>query len=124
MVAELAGSKTVVRNKKSSKGIPAACADCPLVTVLVCRKCKGSDKVIEFLAAHSRANVKTVRCQKVCEGPVAGLALQGRMEWFGRLKGPKQLEAMAALTNGGSKKKVPKTLRKRLSEDRSGCRPR
>jgi hypothetical protein len=47
------------------------------------------------------------------------------MEWFGRLKGPKQLEAMAALTNGGAgKKKVPKTLRKRLSEDRSGCRPR
>lgn len=122
MVAELAGSPTVVR-KKSSKGIPDACADCPLVTVLVCRKCKGSDKVVEFLAAHSRANVKTVRCQKVCEGPVAGLSLQGRMEWFGRLKGPKQLEAMAALTNGG-KKKVPKTLRKRLSEDRSGCRPR
>lgn len=122
MVAELAGSPTVVL-KKSSKGIPDACADCPLVTVLVCRKCKGSDKVVEFLAAHSRANVKTVRCQKVCEGPVAGLSLQGRMEWFGRLKGPKQLEAMAALTNGG-KKKVPKTLRKRLSEDRSGCRPR
>lgn len=99
-----------------------ACSDCPLVTVLVCRKCKGSDKVVDFLATQTRANVKTVRCQKVCEGPVAGLSIRGRLEWFGKMKGPKALSAMAALTSVSTPKKIPKTLRKRLAHERSGCR--
>jgi hypothetical protein len=103
-------------------GLPDACAGCPLVTVLVCRKCKGSDKVVDFLTTQTRANVKTVRCQKVCEGPVAGLSIRGRMEWFGKMKGPKALSAMAALAGVSTPKKIPKPLRKRLAHERSGCR--
>ena len=123
VASELAGSTTVLRDKQAVlAAVPDACAGCPLVTVLVCRKCKGSDKVVDFLKTHSKANVKTVRCQKVCEGPVAGLFIKGRMEWFGRLKGSKQLVAIAELTF--SPDKVPKTLRKRMSQDRSGCKAR
>lgn len=122
MATELAGSPTVVRQRPAPGADP--CAGCPLVTVMVCRKCKGSDKVVEFLTSQTRARVRTVRCQKVCKGPVAGLAIRGRMEWFGRLKGPKQLEALKRLVATGRPAKIPKTLRKRLSEDRSGCRPR
>ncbi len=120
----LADPTTVLDGKQVLAAIPDACASCPLVTVLVCRKCKGSDRVVDFLATHSRANVKTVRCQKVCEGPVAGLLVKGRMEWFGRLKGSKQLVAIASLAGTASPGKVPKGLRKRMSQDRSGCRPR
>lgn len=103
-------------------GLSDACADCPLVTVLVCRKCKGGDKVVDFLAKQTRASVKTVRCQKVCEGPVAGISIRGRMEWFGKMKGPKALNALAGLTKVSSPKKLPKTLRKRIDHDRSGRR--
>lgn len=119
---ELAGPKTAVRNKPPLAKVPDACADCPLVTVLVCRKCKGSEKVIDFLTSETRASIKTVRCQKVCEGPVAGISIRGKLEWFERMKGKKALTAMAALTNVSSPKKVPKQLRKRVCLERSGLR--
>lgn len=119
---ELAGSKPAMRSKPALAEVPDACAGCPLVTVLVCRKCKGSDKVVDYLSSQTRASVKTVRCQKVCEGPVAGIAIRGKMEWFGRMKGNKALTAMAALANVSSPKKVPKPLRKRVCVERSGLR--
>lgn len=122
MAIEPAGSQSTVR--EGSDPPADACAGCPLVTVMVCRKCKGSKRVVTFLATQTRATVRTVRCQKVCEGPVAGLSIGGRMEWFGRLKGPKQLRALERLVTVSSPAKIPKTLRKRLSEERSGRRPR
>jgi hypothetical protein len=118
---ELAGPKIVGRNKAIA-GLPDACAGCPLVTVMVCRKCKGSDKVVDFLSSETRASIKTVRCQKVCEGPVAGISIRGKMEWFGKMKGKKTLTAMAALANVSSPKKIPKQLRKRVCLERSGLR--
>jgi len=120
--SELAGPKGAVHTPARKAKDP--CEDCPLVTVWVCRKCKGSDTVVDFLTDETRASVKTVRCQKVCKGPVAGLAVRGRMEWFGRLKGPKQLDAMKRMVGASPAPKVPKRLRKRMSEERSGCRPR
>jgi hypothetical protein len=125
VASELAGSTKVAGGKlPAAKAVPAACAGCPLVTVFVCRKCKGHDKVADYLAAETRASIKTVRCQKVCKGPVAAISVGGRMEYFGRLKGAKSLAAMARLTNQRSPHKIPKRLRKRLSRERSGRRPR
>jgi hypothetical protein len=92
------------------------------MAVFVCRKCKGHECVVTFLAKHTAASVKTVRCQKVCKGPVAGVKLDGRWEWFGSLKRTNQLEAVAGLTEGAAS--VPKPLQKCRSRDRSGCPPR
>lgn len=125
MTNEPAGSPSIVFDRPVELvAVPDACAACPLVTVMVCRKCKNSDDVVDYLNSRTRATVQTVRCQKVCKGPVAGVLVRGRMEWFGKLKGEKQLAAMARLVGESSPAKVPKTLRKRMSRERSGCRPR
>jgi len=102
-----------------SKACPS---DCPLV--VVCRKCKGHEEVIAFLQRHTPATVRTARCQKVCEEPVAGLRVGGRMEWFEKLDGSKQLKAMAELLRQKPPSSLPKALRKRRSRERSGCLPR
>ena len=110
------GRKTLVL---PSEACPS---DCPLV--VVCRKCKGHEKLIGFLQRHTRAEVRTVRCQKVCEEPVAGLRVDGRMEYFEQLDGSKQLEAMAELLGQKPPTTLPKALKKRRSRERSGRPPR
>lgn len=120
VASELAGSKIAVANRSEAD----ACAGCPLVTVMVCRKCEGSDKVVDYLEKKTRAKVTTVRCQKVCKGPVAALVVRGRMEYFGKLKKTKRLQALGRLANVGSPKKVPKPLKKVQSKECSGRRVR
>lgn len=124
VASELAGSNKSLGGKPAGSATTDACAGCPLVTVLVCRKCDGHEKVAGYLAAETRASIKTVRCQKVCKGPVAAISVRGRMEYFGRLKSGKSLAAMARLANQSSPRKIPKPLRKRLCKQRSGSRPR
>jgi hypothetical protein len=110
-----AGRKALVQS-------PEGCVACPLV--LVCRKCEGSENVTKFLLKRTKASVRTVRCQKVCESPVAGLLVAGRMEWFERMDGAKPLKAMAELLLQKPPSKLPKPLKKRRSRKRSGCLPR
>ena len=93
-----------------------------MVTVFVCRKCKQHECIVRYLEKHTDACVKTARCQKVCDSPVAGLRVDGRWEWFGSLEKAKQLEALAALAEGEAS--IPKALRKCRSKDRSGSVPR
>jgi hypothetical protein len=52
--------------------------------VFVCKKCKKADYLVDILK-RSDANVALVACQKICAGPVAGIELSGRMEWFSRI---------------------------------------
>lgn len=99
-----------------------SCNECPLV--VVCRKCDDSAEVISFLQKHTKAAVRTVRCQKVCESPVAGLRVDGRMEWFERMDGSKALKSLAELLRQKPPKKLPKRLKRRRSKARSGCMPR
>lgn len=114
-------STTVYQNPRA--GVAASCADdCPLV--YLCRKCKHHDAVAGYLSEHTRAKIETVRCQKVCESPVAGLRIKGRMEWFERVDGPKALRALASLASGLEPYRLPKSLRKRRSKKRSGRPPR
>ncbi|HEX2053812.1 MAG TPA: hypothetical protein VHJ78_08830 [Actinomycetota bacterium] len=114
----------LVGSKSGAKVAKNACDSCPLATVFVCRKCDGSDRVVAFLAKNTRADIKTVRCQKVCKGPVAAVAIRGRMEYFGRLNKKKRLQALKRLVNTSARKKIPKPLRKTMSHERSGFRPR
>ena len=93
-----------------------------MVTVLVCRKCKRHECIVEYLQKRTDASVKTVRCQKVCDSAVAGLQVHGRWEWFGSVGKPKQLEALACLVDGETS--IPDSLKKCRSRDRSGCSPR
>jgi hypothetical protein len=48
------------------------------VTVAVCRKCKEHACLARILSDRSGVEVELVRCQKICHGPVAGLAVDGR----------------------------------------------
>ncbi|MGQ0678598.1 MAG: hypothetical protein ACT4OM_02885 [Actinomycetota bacterium] len=89
--------------------------------MLVCRKCAGHEEVVDFLRKKTRATVKTVRCQKVCASPVAGIKVDGRLEWFEKMDSTKRLKALACLTKPKPPAKIPKVLKKRRSKDRSGC---
>jgi hypothetical protein len=93
-----------------------------MVTVLVCRKCKQHECIVQYLQKQTGAGVRIVRCQKVCDSPVAGLRVDGRWEWFGPLEKAKQLEALGRLVDGETS--IPKPLKKCRSRDRSGCSPR
>lgn len=119
-----AGGTGALKEHPAISEIPGACNGCPLVTVMVCRKCEGHEEVIDFLRSRTPASVRTVRCQKVCKSPVAGLSIGGRMEWFGKLGSPKSLKALAWVAGSGTPGKLPKPLRNRRSKKRSGCRPR
>lgn len=107
------------RKSLSSKGCPQ---DCPLV--LVCRKCDHHEQVIDFLSTRTRAAVRTVRCQKVCEGPVAGIKVDGKMQWFGKMAKAKHLKAFALLAAQRPPSRVPAVLNGHRSRERSGCLPR
>ncbi|MCU1499437.1 MAG: hypothetical protein JWM47_3390 [Acidimicrobiales bacterium] len=86
----------------------------------VCRKCKGSTELAARLAeqlADRRARrggaevaVRMVRCQDVCKAPVAGLAVDGRLTWFRRVRGPKARAALAKLAVRGGTGPLPKRL--------------
>jgi len=58
--------------------------------VFVCKKCKRADCLVDILK-RSDANVTLVGCQKICPGPVAGIELSGRMEWFSRIETTKRM---------------------------------
>lgn len=70
------------------------------------------------------AEIVDVRCQSICVGPVAGLDVDGRLEWFERLRKPKtrrSLARLAARRGGGG---LPERLAKRRVAKRSGRRKR
>ena len=94
-------------------------------TVIVCRKCKGHDCVLQFLEEMTDAEVQVVRCQKVCDGALVGLHVNGQMEWFARVAKPKPLVAIAAVLAGrGDARRLRKPLAKRRVRKLSGRPPR
>jgi hypothetical protein len=92
--------------------------------VVVCRKCKGSRCLQEFLEDVAGLEVETVGCQKVCKGAVVGVEVHGRMEWFQRVNRPKAMVALARLAQRGGKGKLAKPLAQRCVPKRSGRPPR
>jgi hypothetical protein len=90
--------------------------------VFVCKKCKKADCLVDILK-RSNANVALVGCQKICAGPVAGIELSGRMEWFSRIDTAKRIAGLHMLIERKEKRPV-KPLEKRRVVKRSGRAPR
>ena len=94
-------------------------------TVVVCKKCKGHECVVDFLDEKTDARVTLVKCQKVCDGALVGLDVGGQMEWFCKVGRPKSLVAIAMLIDRPkSGKALPKPLAKRRVKKLAGRAPR
>ncbi|MET0628344.1 MAG: hypothetical protein ABW033_07800 [Acidimicrobiia bacterium] len=93
-------------------------------TVLVCRKCKHQDCLVDVLGAHANVSIQRVRCQKICDGPVVGLQVGGQMEWFERVRSLKEIAALVHLTRKKHSSAIPKPLRKRRVKSFAGRQPR
>lgn len=86
--------------------------------VFVCKKCK-RHQCVEDALRKADAKVVLVSCQKICSGPVAGLCVQGKMEWFDRLDTGKRLAGLRMLANHPQDRPV-KALKKRWIAKCSG----
>ena len=65
----------------------------------------------------SEANVQTVKCQKICDGPVAGVSVDGTLQWFEELDSRKRTDAFLSVVRTGE---VPAKLKKRCVAKRKG----
>ena len=85
--------------------------------------CRGSDCRKDHSKRLDRAPVELdgelveVRCQKLCDGPVVGVEVDGRLEWFERVRGAKAVHTFVDLVRGGRLRDV---LKKRRSKKRAG----
>ncbi len=82
-----------------------------------CRKA-GDAHASLWAAMDEAGQVQTVRCQKICSGPVAGVAIDGRLEWFERVRGRKSRQALVRLVRTGGP--LPDRLRSRRVPKRAG----
>jgi len=80
----------------------------------------GREDAFNALAAELEevAQVQPVRCQKVCCGPVVGCTVDGRLEWFARVRKPKTRKALRRLVESGGP--VPDRLTGRRVGKRAG----
>jgi hypothetical protein len=90
--------------------------------VFVCKKCKNAD-CLARMVKKSRSKLVMVGCQKICAGPVAGLSVSGRMEWFSRVDTPKRMAGLRMLAERRKKRPVAALENRRLHK-RSGRPPR
>jgi len=93
-------------------------------TIYVCSKCKHSKQLQCALGRGTDATLKLVGCQDVCQQPVAGTRVEGRLQWFGGLDKPKRQRALIDLVNDGGRGPVPEVLAKARSKKRAGKSPR
>ena len=62
-----------------------------------CRKAKGFAGLRASLGTH-----RQVRCQKICDGPVAGVEINGTLMWFDKLRNAKRWSAFVQAVRTGS----------------------
>lgn len=86
----------------------------------VCRKCEQHECLERVLSDRKGVEVELVRCQKICHGPVAGLEVDGRMEWFESVDGVKPIAALLRMTRRQPLDRIPKPLRRRRVRSRAG----
>lgn len=82
-----------------------------------CRKALRKNDRLTGAVAQLPVDVTRVGCQKICHGPVIGIEVGGKLEWFERMSSKKALGALAKLVG---KDTVGKPLRKRRNAERSG----
>ena len=82
-----------------------------------CRKEAGLPKLTELLGD---AGVKwvPVECQKVCKGPVVGLKVDQKLEWFAPLRGKSARRALRAFLEAGDRESLWKLRVKKRSGKR------
>lgn len=64
-----------------------------------CRK-KIAESGEALSALPKSARVVKVKCQKICRGPVFGLELDGRLEWFEQVATPKSVRGLTEAAGG------------------------
>jgi hypothetical protein len=90
-------------------------------TVFVCRgtSCRHHKAYDELRAAINEvADVADVRCQRVCDGPLVGAAIEGSLEWFCQMDSGKAQRQFIDLIAGTGQ--VRPGLKKRRVKKRSG----
>ncbi len=92
-----------------------------MALVYVCRgkDCSKRKRPLRTLleALEGRAQIAEVGCQKLCAGPVCGLKLDGRLEWFEEIDSARRREALIATLESGV---LNKGLKKRRAKGRAG----
>ena len=63
------------------------------------------------------ASIEEVGCQDICRGPVVGVTVKGRLEWFRRLDTKNSRKALAKLATRG---KLSQPLKKRRVKKLTG----
>ena len=58
----------------------------------------------ELRAVLEGFDVRPVRCQDICKGPVVGVERDGDLRWFKRIRGPKALTALVRWIAAGRRK--------------------
>jgi hypothetical protein len=66
-----------------------------------CRKRKKHGRAL-CDALQNHGDVIEVTCQKICKGPVFGLEVAGRLEWFSRLRTARSRRSAIALVRDGA----------------------
>lgn len=77
-----------------------------------CRKSKGFGDLCRAVG-----DAEAVACQKVCKGPVAGVVIDDRFEWFAKLRTGKLHQALVRAAETGE---IGKKLKARRVKKRSG----
>jgi hypothetical protein len=93
--------------------------DKPVVYVCCGSECRGRKKARKQLCAALElvAQVEHVDCQKICKGPVAGVEVAGKLEWFADVRKEKVRRKLVTLIEEG---KLARSLQKRWVKKRSG----
>ena len=70
------------------------------------------------------ADVRLLRCQKICHGSVVLITLDGELEWFERIDSAKACVDVKKAVIAGKRKKLSPRLKKRRLKRLSGRSPR
>jgi hypothetical protein len=81
-----------------------------------CRHDKGHYELCERLGTV--ADLAEVRCQRICDGPVVGVAIAGSLEWFRRVASEKVQRQLLDLVAGSGR--MRHSLEKRRVAKRAG----
>ncbi|HEX4218381.1 MAG TPA: hypothetical protein VHZ02_08435 [Acidimicrobiales bacterium] len=97
----------------------------PLAYVCHGKKCsRACDHDALLRALCKQAEVRLVRCQKICHGSVVVTRLDGGLEWFEGVDTPRSCVDMKRAVVAGTRKKLPPRLKRRRLKKRAGTLPR
>jgi hypothetical protein len=97
----------------------------PLAYVCQGSKCSRACAHDELLRSLTKvADVRLVRCQKICHGSVVAVGLGRHLEWFERIDSVKAGVALKQAIHRGKRGDVSPRLKKRRIKKRSDRAPR